>query len=136
MPDTVDVCIEIRRGGFVKWGADGGVDFVSPAPCPFNYGSVPAVAGADGDPLDAVVLGPGLRRGATVTCRVLGVVAFLDDGDRDDKLVCVPVGSPAVVRPRDARALRAFFTVYARTKASWHRLRGARGPTRFEGLRR
>jgi hypothetical protein len=39
-PPEVEVLIEIPRGSFVKRGSTGHVDFVSPLPCPFNYGSV------------------------------------------------------------------------------------------------
>ena len=52
----VEVLIEIPRGSFVKRGSTGHVDFVSPLPCPFNYGSVPQLVGLEGDLLDAVVL--------------------------------------------------------------------------------
>ncbi len=60
-PPEVDVVIEIPRGSFLKRGSTGHVDFVSPLPCPFNYGSVPQYLGQEGDLLDAVVLGPRLR---------------------------------------------------------------------------
>ncbi len=54
----VTVCIEIPRGSFLKRAAGQQVDFVSPFPCPFNYGSIDAFIGSEGDLLDAVVLGP------------------------------------------------------------------------------
>ena len=41
-PLQVEVCIEIPRGSFIKRGSSGELDFVSPFPCPFNYGSIPA----------------------------------------------------------------------------------------------
>ena len=41
VPPEVEVVIEIPRGSFLKRGSTGHVDFVSPLPCPFNYGSVP-----------------------------------------------------------------------------------------------
>jgi inorganic pyrophosphatase len=37
----VDVVIEVPRGSFIKRGSTGHVDFISPLPCPFNYGSRP-----------------------------------------------------------------------------------------------
>ena len=37
-PLLVDVVIEIPRWSFLKRGSSGGVDFVSPFPCPYNYG--------------------------------------------------------------------------------------------------
>ena len=66
--------IEIPRGSFIKRGSTWQVDFVSPLPCPFNYGSVPQFVGLEGDLLDAVVLGPRLPLGVrTVRCAGWGV---------------------------------------------------------------
>jgi inorganic pyrophosphatase len=91
----VDVYIETQRGSFIKRGADGKIEFISFFPCPFNYGSVPGYTAADGDSLDAVVLGPRLPRGTRITAPVLGAVAFIDRGVSDDKLICGcnPIGS-------------------------------------------
>jgi inorganic pyrophosphatase len=65
----LDVLIEVPRGSFVKRGSTGVVDFVSPLPCPFNYGSVPQYLGLEGDLLDAVVLGPRSRSAAACASR-------------------------------------------------------------------
>ena len=43
-PPLVEVVVEIPRGSFLKRGSSGRVDFVSPLPCPFNYGSVPDIS--------------------------------------------------------------------------------------------
>ena len=59
----VEVVIEVPRGSFLKRGPTGHIDFVSPLPCPFNYGAVPTHLGLEGDLLDALVLGPRLRYG-------------------------------------------------------------------------
>src|SRR5215475_1816660 len=56
-PIELDVVVEVPRGSFLKRGSTGEVDFISPMPCPFNYGSVPQYLGREGDLLDAVVLG-------------------------------------------------------------------------------
>lgn len=130
----VEVLIEVSAGGLVKWGADGGVDFVSPLPCPFNYGSVPGRVAPDGDPPDALLLGPALPRGRRQRGREVGLVRFLDDGQRDDKLLCLPLDRAGPPTPGELFRVRAFFRLYARVKALSHRLRGRRGPTRFEGL--
>jgi len=68
-PVSVDVLIEIPRGSFLKRGSTGRIDFVSPFPCPFNYGSVPTHLGLEGDLLDAVVLGPRLAAGTRLTTK-------------------------------------------------------------------
>ena len=116
--------VEVPRLSFVKRGPTGAIDFLSPLPCPFNYGSVPGTLAEDGDPLDAILLGRRRARGQRVSGRVLGVVGFLDAGVPDPKLV---LGER--LRLRDRLQLEAFFRVYALAKG----LSGRR-PTRCEGL--
>jgi inorganic pyrophosphatase len=127
---TVTVRVEVPRGGFVKPGADGRVDLRSPVPTPFNYGCVPGRTGGDGDPLDAVLLGPRVPAGTERTTRVHGVVRFRDAGAVDDKLVC---GDHAPTRA-ERLALVAFFRVYAVAKRWLNRWRGRPGETAFLGL--
>ena len=83
----VEVVIEVPRGSFLKRGATGRVDFVSPLPCPFNYGSVPNFLGLEGDLLDALVLGPRLPFGTRLRVRTWGAVTLTDRGMSDDKLI-------------------------------------------------
>ena len=112
-PPEVEVVIEIPRGSFLKRGSTGHIDFVSPLPCPFNYGSVPAYVGLEGDLLDAVVLGPRLPLGASIRIRAWGAVTLTDRGMSDDKLICSS-------RPLDAserRTVLRFFHFYAKCKA-------------------
>lgn len=61
---------------------------------PGNYGMVPGTLGGDGDPLDAVVLGPALPRGAVVQVKVIGVLKLIDRGEQDDKLIAVLRAGP------------------------------------------
>lgn len=68
----VEVVIEIPRGSFLKRGSNGHIDFVSPLPCPFNYGSVPKLLGLDDDLLDALVLGPRLDVGTRLRVQAWG----------------------------------------------------------------
>ncbi|HJL17173.1 MAG TPA: inorganic diphosphatase [Sandaracinaceae bacterium LLY-WYZ-13_1] len=109
--DELDVVIEVPRLSFVKRRPDGAVHFVSPLPTPFNYGSVVGTLGADGDPLDVLLLGPRLRRGTRRRARVLGIVDFEDGGLPDPKIV---VGE--ALSPWDRARVTAFFRVYARAK--------------------
>ena len=128
--EEIEVVIDVPRGGFVKRRDDGGIDFVSPWPCPFNYGSVPGTRSGDGDRLDAVVLGPRLSRGTRVRTTVVGRVRFVDAGQDDPKLICArrPLGR------LDRARLVAFFALYARAKGLLNRLRGEAGPTRYGGI--
>lgn len=129
----VVVRIETRKGGFVKAGGGARREFVSPLPCPFNYGSVPGTVAEDGEPIDALVLGPRLAAGELCRRSVLGVVAFLDAGKRDDKLVCGT--GPELAGGAARLSIRLFFCVYAAAKVCLNLLQGHRGRTRFEGLR-
>jgi inorganic pyrophosphatase len=123
--------IECPRGSFVKRRSDGTIDFVSPLPCPYNYGSLPGTTGGDGDPIDAIVLGPRLPAGTRVSWPVVAEVDFIDEGRVDTKLVL----SPTSLSARERRGLHAFFTCYALAKRGLARLRGRRGEISFRGLR-
>lgn len=109
---------------------------MSPVPCPFNYGSVPDRRAPDGDPLDALVLGPACPRGQRVPVTAVGRVRFLDDGQRDDKLICLPRSRTQPPTGAELRRIQAFFTAYALVKATSRRVRTRHGATRFEGVDR
>jgi inorganic pyrophosphatase len=127
---AVEAVIEAPRGSFVKRRADGSVDFVSPVPCPYNYGSLPGTVGGDGDPVDAVILGPRRRAGERVRLPVRAEVRFVDEGRDDTKLVL----SAGALSVAERAGLVAFFTVYAQAKRLLARLRGRRGEITFRGL--
>jgi inorganic pyrophosphatase len=130
LPREPEVLIESPRFSVVKRRADGGVDFISPLPCPYNYGCIPGLGSGDGDPLDVVVLGPRLRRGERLRVPVVGVIAFLDAGCADPKVIC----SARPLTPADRAGLETFFRVYALFKRVLHFARGRRGAdTRFMG---
>lgn len=126
-----EVVIEYPRGSFVKRRSDGRVDFVSPLPCPYNYGHVPGVMSGDGDPLDAVVLGSRLPAGAQVELAVVGIIDFVDVGQEDPKVIF----SARPLTGMQRRGLELFFTVYALGKRALAAARGLDGPTRFAGWR-
>src|SRR5258706_15549575 len=88
VPPEIEEVIEVPRGSFLKRGSTGHIDFISPLPCPFNYGSIPGLLGLEGDLLDAVVLGPRIPRGAQTRVRAWGAVILTDRGMTDDKLIC------------------------------------------------
>jgi inorganic pyrophosphatase len=129
LPPELEVLIEIPRGSFVKRGSTGEVDFVSPLPCPFNYGSVPQYLGLDGDLLDAVVLGPRLPTGRRLRIKAWGAITLRDRGMIDDKLVC----SHEAVQPGERSRLLRFFGFYAKCKGMLNFLRRRPGPNACEG---
>lgn len=129
-PNKLEVVIEVPRGSFIKRKDDGSVDFVSPVPCPFNYGSVPDTCSGDGDRLDALILGPRLSRGERCVRQVVGRVHFLDAGLEDPKYIC----AAGKLTPFDRALISSFFTLYARAKQVLNFVRGKHGRTYYGGI--
>ncbi len=127
---SVRVRVEVPRGSFLK--RDGAkVEYRSPLPCPFNYGSVVGTIAQDGDPVDAIVLGERVPLGVDVDVDVHAVVDFEDDGVHDHKLLC---GTHPPTRD-ELVMVRAFFALYAPVRGLLNRRAGRKGRTRFHGLR-
>lgn len=95
----INVVIEIPKGSNnkVEWNRElkvFQVDRVEPSifPKPTNYGFIPQTLDEDGDELDALVItNDPLPMNVFLKCQVLGVMEFEDDGEVDDKIICVPV---------------------------------------------
>jgi inorganic pyrophosphatase len=117
--EVCEVTIEYPRWSMVKHRSDGTIDFVSPLPCPYNYGSLAGRRSGDGQALDALVLGPRLAAGVRLRLPTIGVIGFLDLGVHDPKVVF----SVGPVSARDRAGLELFFRVYARFKRGLARVR-------------
>jgi inorganic pyrophosphatase len=113
----------------LKRGSAGQVDFVSPLPCPFNYGSVPNYVGLEGDLLDALVLGPRLSLGTRIRVKAWGAVTLTDRGMSDDKLVC----SACPLSNAQRRSILRFFHFYAKCKGILNFVRRRPGRNACDG---
>lgn len=97
-PNTVNVIIEIQKGSRNKIEVDKAtgrlfLDRVNGTYLgyPADYGYVPNTLCDDGDPLDAlIIIEESLPHGVVVPARPIGVLYFEDDGEMDEKLICVP----------------------------------------------
>ena len=104
----VNAYVEISRGDRNKWEFDmranrRAIDLVIPEDVggyPVNYGFVPQTVSYDGDPFDALVLGPALTGGEVVRGAIVGLMYMEDEKGIDSKVVLSPLG-------RDGRALFA-----------------------------
>jgi inorganic pyrophosphatase len=73
----------------LEWIFTGGFCF------PFDYGYVPQTRGGDGDHLDAFVLGSeSAALGTVVPCRAIGMIELIDRGERDNKILAIPIADP------------------------------------------
>src|SRR5258706_4865311 len=128
-PQLLEVVVEVPRGSFIKRGSTGHIDFISPLPCPFNYGSVPNYLGLEGDLLDALILGPRLPFGAHKLVKAWGAVTLTDRGMTDDKLVC----SDQPLNSSQRQNVLRFFHFYAKCKGLLNAWRCRPGRNACEG---
>jgi inorganic pyrophosphatase len=97
----VNAYIEIARGDRRKWELDIGknaraIDRVIPESVggyPVNYGFVPQTESYDGDPFDALVLGPAINGGETIRSMVVGLMYMEDEKGLDSKAVLSLLGA-------------------------------------------
>jgi inorganic pyrophosphatase len=136
-PDgTVNVYVEIARGDRRKWEFDIGgnrraIDRWIPKEVggyPVNYGFVPQTVFLDGDPFDALVLGPALAGGHLTRGIVVGVMFMEDGGLADSKVVVSPTrpdGTPQfTLTASDRRTIAEFFGRYKQDAGTITRVPG------------
>jgi inorganic pyrophosphatase len=121
---TVNAYVEISRGDRRKWEFDiagnaRAIDRVLPADVggyPVNYGFVPQTISYDGDPFDALVLGPPLPGGQVVRGVVVGLMFMEDEKGLDSKVVLsVPDGEGRPIHqltPDEQRRIGDYFRRY------------------------
>ena len=101
-PVSFNAVIEIPKGGKVKYELDKETGLLkvdrilySSVVYPANYGFIPQTLGDDGDPLDVLVL---MQEPVVPLCvlraRAIGMMRMLDQGQHDEKIVCVHLDDP------------------------------------------
>lgn len=95
--ETPTLVIEIPRGSRNKYEYDKKTGLFAfdrvistPMGYPLDYGFFPQTHCDDGDPLDGfVIINEALVQGCTVKVRPIGMIEMVDDGEQDNKLICV-----------------------------------------------
>lgn len=111
MPDEVNIIVEIPMGSQNKYEIDKDSGLLkldrvlfSPFHYPGDYGFIPQTLGQDNDPLDGLVLMSFPTYPMTlINSRPIGVLRMVDNGDSDEKILCVPVDD---IRDADTKDLR------------------------------
>ena len=101
-PELFNVLVEIPKGSKVKYELDKEtglllVDRVlySSIVYPANYGFIPRTLGDDGDPLDMLVLmQEQVVPLSILRVRPIGMMPMVDDGENDEKIICVHLDDP------------------------------------------
>jgi len=124
--DLVNAYVEIPRGERRKYEFamnenDRAIDRIIPKDVggyPVNYGFVPQTISYDGDPFDALVLGPPLAGGHTVRGRIVGLMLMEDEKGIDSKVVLSLVDASGRARHaltvEDQKRIGDYFHSYKR----------------------
>ena len=143
-PETIYAVIEIAQGGKVKYELDKAtgllrVDRVlySSVVYPANYGFIPQTLGDDRDPLDVLVLmqEPVVPL-SLLRARPIGLMNMVDQGQQDEKIICIHVDDPAFngykhidqLPPHRLHELKRFFQDYKRLEDKEVRVHDFIGP--------
>lgn len=134
-PHIVNVVIEIRRGERNKYEMDKDTGFLTldrvngtTLGYPADYGYVPMTLCDDGDPLDALlIIDESVPHGVVVPARPIGVLRMVDDGEGDEKLICVPaddvskdhIGDLSDLGENFPKVIEHFYTHYKDWKKGW-----------------
>lgn len=127
-PERFTAVIEISKGSKSKYELDKETGFLkldrilyTSTHYPANYGFIPRTFADDGDPLDVLVLcSQQIYPMTLVECFPIGLIAMIDSGSNDEKIIAIPVNDPTFNQYRDISELpkhifdemRHFFQVY------------------------
>lgn len=134
-PETINLVIEIRQGERNKYEFDKDtgrlfLDRVNGTAMgyPTDYGYVPSTMCGDGDPLDGLlVIDESVPHGTVVPARPIGVLYLIDDGEADEKLICVPADDVSKDHIKDLsdlgenfqKVIEHFYSHYKDWKNGW-----------------
>jgi len=142
VPEVVNAVIEIPADGITKYEYDKKLhvfrldrNLFSPVHYPGDYGFIPSTLGDDGDPLDVLVLvdTPSFP-GCLQEVRPIGALDMIDQGQGDEKILCVGAGNPryndvsnySEIYPHILKEITHFFSIYKDLEGKRVEVRGWR----------
>ena len=127
-PDDFICVIEISKGSKKKYELDKETGYIildrilyTSTHYPANYGFIPHTYGDDKDPLDVLLLcSEPLEPLTLVRAYPIGVIAMIDNGNNDEKIIAIPYNDPTYNHYTNIDQLpqhifdemRHFFSVY------------------------
>jgi inorganic pyrophosphatase len=127
-PQKINVIVEIHKGSKNKYEINKETGVIAldrvlytAQDYPFDYGFVPQTHWYDGDALDVLLLTTHpLFPGCLVEARPVAVVHMIDSGEKDEKIIAVPVGDPRFdtildlsdINPHTLKEIEHFFLTY------------------------
>ncbi len=116
-PEEFNLVIEMPKNSHNKYEYDEELDiikidrvFYTAMALPYDYGFIPQTRSEDGDHLDGIVIldAPAFS-GCMVTARPIGVIYMVDSGEKDEKIISVPVDDPRYNHIKDLSDLGEHF---------------------------
>lgn len=127
-PEKFTAVIEIPKGGKNKYELDKETGMLrldrvlyTSTRYPANYGFIPRTYAEDNDPLDVLVLcQEDIVPMTLVECYPIGILNMIDENEKDEKIIAVPINDPSMFCYKDISELPAhifeeishFFEVY------------------------
>lgn len=105
---------------------------------PANYGFIPRTYGDDNDPLDVLILcSEPIEPLTLVRCYPIGVIAMIDNGRNDEKIIAIPFDDPTYNKYKSIDELPShifeemshFFSVYKALEDKETAVNEVSGPT-------
>ncbi|MCL2587124.1 MAG: inorganic diphosphatase [Firmicutes bacterium] len=104
--DEFFVVVEIKKGSRLKYEVDKETGLLvldrvlaTATHYPCNYGFIPRTLSEDGDALDVLVLmSEPVEPMSIIKCTPVGVLEMIDDGERDEKIIAVPLHKKGIYR--------------------------------------
>ncbi len=134
-PNVVNVVVEMQKGSRNKYEVDKNTNRIfldrvngTMLGCPADYGYIPDTLCDDGDPLDALlVIDQSVPSGIVVPSRAIGVLYYEDDGEADEKLICVAgddiskdhIQNVDDLGPAFKKAIEHYYSHYKDWKKDW-----------------
>lgn len=138
--EVMNIIIEINKGSKNKYEIDKKTGLIAldrvahtAQDFPFDYGFVPRTYWHDKDPLDVILLTTHpLLPGVLVRARPVALMNMIDGGERDDKIIAVPVDDPRFEKVRDLsdinshtlKEMEHFYSTYKKLQSKEVKIEG------------
>ncbi len=149
-PEIFQAVIEIPKGSKIKYELDKQTGLIrvdrvlySSVIYPANYGFIPQTLGDDDDPLDVLVLmQEQVAPLSILRARPIGLMEMVDQGQSDEKIICIHVDDPAFngfyhiweLPDHTLRELKRFFQDYKKLEEKEVRVENFLGPDKARAV--
>ena len=142
-PDEVTAFIEVPKNSMIKYELDKESGFIkldrvlySAVHYPGDYGFIPQALSEDGDPTDILIISNfPVVPGIIMKARPVGVLEMIDENERDEKIIAVPVDDPRFDKRKDINdfsehvilEIKHFFETYKELQGKKVEIRSIKG---------